>query len=494
MAAAARYQPRLIKATAVSLTLLTLLLWVGLRGSLPLAPAGDGLYGWAIDAPTWSLGGAWLLLLLGALLLSRQPAGAPQISPWPQSGAMLLLGGVGLAALWAGTPALALTAWLALALAWGAAARSQLTLGARALARPLAGLLLAALGLWYGAALGGGADWATWPAAARTAALLAILVQMGSIPLVGGRVLALVAGRETAVLLLLAPSMAGAAMLLRLVATGPTPHLPLLTLVALLGVLAGLWRAWANRAEPAQVGAALALTAGGLLVLAGVWAGPAAAAAEGRVLALAVGGVFLARPLGARPPGRDGWLAIGPQLAGWLLALAALAGLPLTAGFNGRAALYQAWLTADGWALVLVTALLHIPLTAVIFLAGLAGQQDAAEPPAAAPDLAAGAGRLLLAVGLLAWPALPLGEVAVVAWLALLLPAAAGLLLARWGRHAPPWETAVRWPVNGLGRRLGRLAQPAINAVYDAADLLEGERGLLWLLLLAALLALASGS
>ncbi len=487
VAAAARYRPRYIQGTAVGVTAVTLLLWLGLRTRLPVAPEPDALVGWAVNTWTWSLGGAWLILLLGSLLLAQN--GAP--SRFPKHGLILLVGGVTAVTLWAGTPALALTAWLLLALVWAAAAwLNWPPADRRAIRAPLGGLLLGALGLWYAAALGGGAGWATWPAAARTAALLAVFWQMGSAPLLGRRIITELADRETAVLLLLAPGLAGAALLLNLAATGPMPGLLWVTLAALLAVLAGLWRAWAHLGQPAQVGAALALTASGFVLLAGVWAGPDAAAAEGRVLALAVGLLFLAEPVRRELfADRNGWLTGGPQLLGWLLALAALAGLPLTAGFNGRAALYQAWLPAGGWALLLVTALLHVPLVTAVFLSGLIRQEQAA---AETPDLSGRVGRLLLAISLLALPGLPLGEVAWVTWLALLLPVVAGLGLARVARDWAGWETAVWRQGGGPWPRLRQGARLAVGAVRDAAELLEGERGLLWLLLLAALIVLAS--
>ena len=498
MAAAARYQPRYTQATAVLVTAVTLLFWLGMHTLLPLSPEPDQLYGWGADQWTWSLGGIWLVLLLAVLLLGgqstvevRQRAADELQNRFPKHGLILLLGGVTAVTLWAGTPALLVTAWLALALVWagiGFAGWPRPAL--RAVGAPLVGLLLAVLILWYGAALGGGADWATWPAAARTAALLAVLLQLSGVPLLGRRLIAEIGDRETAVLPLLAPGLAGAALLARLVATGPMPSLLAATLLALLLVLGGLRRAWASLTNPALFGMALALVVSGFLVLGGMWAGPAALVAEGRVLALAVGALFLAGPVRRDLlTGRDGWLRYGLGLLSWMLALAALAGLPLTAGFNGRAPLYQSWLAMNGWALVLVTVLLHVPLITAVFLFGLARRDDTVN---ARPGLAASGGRLLLALGLLALPALPLGAVNWATWLALLLPVAAGLLLARWSPEMPDWETAVRLPANWSAKRLRQAGQLTMNAVRDAAELLEGERGLLWLLLLAVLIVLAS--
>ena len=495
-AAAASYQPRWTRVTAVSTAALVFLLWLTLRLVLPILPDATRLSAaWHVDGWTWALGGAWLLLLLAALLLRFQAAPAAANEPlprFPQSSLMLLLGGVTLTAVWAGTPALVVTTWSLLALVWAAVAallrREQPDLASvNTWVAPAAGLLLGALGLWYAAALGGGADWSTWTAAARTAALLAILAQMAAVPLLGRRVLAAVAdGSETAVLLLTGPALAGAAMLVGLAATGPMPALLPMTLIGLLVVLLGLRRVWAHLAEPAPMGMGLLLVQIGWLLLAALWAGPAAATAEARVLALAAGFLFLAvrgvRADTADPVGR------GLRLAGWLLALAALAGLPLTAGFNGRAGLYTAWLTAGGWPLVVVAALLHGMLITAVCLAALSRTDDEAEAPS---SLISQAARLLPAIGLLALP-VALAQAAIGTWLALLLPMAAGVAAVRFAPDGPAAaavvqrSTAVRVPTVPWRR----WAHLLTGALRDAAVLLEGERGLLWLLLLAALIVL----
>ncbi|MBK8985747.1 MAG: hypothetical protein IPM39_06640 [Chloroflexi bacterium] len=318
---------------------------------------------------------------------------------------------------------------------------------------------------------------------------MAGVAYLTAVPLFGWRVLIEGAKRETAVLLLLSPLLAGAALLARLSATGPMPGLLLFTLAGLLLILAGLWRAWEHRTDPARFGAALALAAAGFVLLAGLWAGPDAAAAEARAWSLAVAGLFLvARWRRVAPADQAGWLANGQRLIGLVLALAALTGLPLTAGFNGRAALFEAWLAAGGWVLVAVLALLQVGLVTAVCLFGLGQQETSDQAGPAAPDLAESAARLLLALGLLAWPVL--GGVSWVVWTALLLPLLGGLLLARLLQNAPPAPTAVRWPVILASGHWGGGLRLLVSAVRDAAALLEGERGLLWLLLLAALILL----
>ncbi|MBK8985748.1 MAG: hypothetical protein IPM39_06645 [Chloroflexi bacterium] len=161
VAAVTRYRPRWVGATAVTPLILALLLWLGLRTAVPVLPdptlaasAWPTLRAWQVDAWTWSLGGVWLVVLLAAALLAHHPARQTPLSFFPQRSLMLLIGAVTLATLWAGTPALLVTAWLASVLVWAVMAlftshKAEDRLG------PGAALILlpGALGLWYAAAL-----------------------------------------------------------------------------------------------------------------------------------------------------------------------------------------------------------------------------------------------------------------------------------------------------------------------------------------------------
>lgn len=482
----ARYRPRFTQETAVALFTLALLLWLALRPALPLLPdlAGRPLtaFAWGVTVESWTLAGAWLLLLLASSLLARFTQAA--VSPGETS-LRLLLGGATLAAAWAGTPALLLLTWLLLALVWGTAVFfSSQNVSPIQVARRAGWLVLAAFLLWYGAALAGSPYLATWLPAARTPLLLGIVLQLGALPIAAWRALPDQVNGRTAVLLHLAPVVPGAALLAHLGATGPIPFPLLFTLPGLLAVLAGVVRLWSRPAAPE---AALAWAGSGALLLAGMWAGPSAAAAEGRVLLLAVPLLAWLPPLVWRGAPPSQLLRLG----GWAIALAALIGLPLTVGWNGRAALYDAWLSGGLGLLLPVLALLHgLLLTAVVSQSRLFSP---AEPP---PGLQLGVTAIFVlpVAGLLALPGRPLGDFHPLVWLALLLPGLAGLLLPRLFGQALDHAVALRrilefsLPPWLAPARLHQGARLTLTALRDAVLLLESERGLLWLLLLLLLL------
>jgi hypothetical protein len=213
-------------------------------------------------------------------------------------------------------------------------------------------------------------------------------------------------------------------------------------------------------------------------------------AAELRVLLLA-GTVFYL--LVTRP--------IGPKWLRWILggtALAALAGLPLTAGFASRAGLYAIWLADGRWALVLVLALLHVPLI-------MAGMWLLFPKTTAPVDTEIDAPQFWLREALPVLPALGLfsisnviwSNVPLLAWLAIIGATVAGVALPRFVGEAQDVRLMLRQALGADGPPIGNL--PSLKqlglglqtAVNDAADILDGDSGLLWLLLLAVIIILA---
>ncbi|MBK7181017.1 MAG: hypothetical protein IPH82_28205 [Chloroflexi bacterium] len=142
--------------------------------------------------------------------------------------------------------------------------------------------------------------------------------------------------------------------------------------------------------------------------------------------------------------------------------------------------------------MVVVAALLHGMLITAVCLSALSRPDGEADAPS---SLITQAARLLPAIGLLALP-VALAQTAIGAWLALLLPMAAGVAAVRFVPDGPAAaamvqrSTAVRVPTLPWRRWTRLLARLLTGALRDAAVLLEGERGLLWLLLLAALIVL----
>jgi hypothetical protein len=346
------------------------------------------------------------------------------------------------------------------------------------------------------AAAAAGLEMRGWPPLTTTYLLFAGLWQLGAFPLHLWRPLAARLLPPAAALAHTAPTVAGALLLARLETYGGSAAafaLPL-TLAGLVGLLLAAARAWTGQAEgsaqASSVAAALVLGQASLVLLADVWAGSEAVLAETRVLLLA-GGILL---LAAGRVAEDEHVAmrIGP-----LLAVVALAGLPLTAGFAGRSALYETWLAQGRWLLALVTALLHVPLVAA---AVLLVQKDAAatgERPSPA-TLVAAAGLLLPGLGLFTLQGL--ADAGLLTWLAVLLPAAAGAALARvTGEPGPAWPPArllrqafaLRLPLRPL-TRIVRQGVGALGTALRAAILmLEGEGGMMWLLVLLVLVWLA---
>ena len=178
-----------------------------------------------------------------------------------------------------------------------------------------------------------------------------------------------------------------------------------------------------------------------------------------------------------------------------LVILAALAGVPLTATFASRAGLYTSWLADGRWALVLVLALLHVPL----IMAGvwLLSKPEEAATSRTSQDWLREALPIVPALGLFSVSNVVWGNVPLLAWLAIGLTAVAGIFLPQFvgqpqdvrlalrqalGTERPPF--ADRLPTL---KQLGAGWQTAVN---DAADVLDGDSGLLWLLLLAVIIIL----
>jgi len=498
-AAAAWRQPRFARPLALGAALLAGLIWLintlrnqpwplrfaapGWAGAAPLPPLH-----WEIDAISWSLSGALTLLLTAVLLadLFSPPAAAATRARW-QPAAALLLGASVLLTLWAASLPGLLIGWCALASAWAlihSGAQSRPAAGAGLPPRlgwlllPL--LLLAGAAAWSppGTALqevSGGANTALW---------LAALAQMGLWPLHRWRPLREPLTLPGLPLLHLAPPLAGVALLTRL--AFPAPGLVLLlTLVGLLSMLAGVRHAWAHAQTPQRTVAALALLQASLTFLAGLWAGATAAVAEAHVLALALTVLFLAL---YQQPLRRRW----QPLLGALAALAALAGLPPTVGFVGHGALYAAWLANGRFVLVLASALLLAPVIALTFML-LRERSAAPEAPQTSSlpaRLATAASLLLPLAGLFVFDWRALTTVSPVGALVLLATAVAGLLLLprllsehAALRRALRQAFSVRLETNAAVTRARQARQGLITALTDAEAILEGERGLLWLLL-----------
>jgi hypothetical protein len=549
-----RWRPALVPRFAFLGAAAAGLLWLTAAGSLPLSvtlstwPEALALpaWQWQVDDVAWLLSALWLLLLAAGLLIhtavhleplpEEEPGGeasiAEQLWPsvqslWPavQPGLLLLLGAAGLIATWSASLAGMVTGWTALAATW----IGLLLLATpfretrRGIGGPPAGLLVrlgaglsAPLFVWLAAAAlpvsvnrgGELAEIGRWPLPAAAWLLLAAVWQMGIFPLHMWRPLDCRLPAYSAALLHTAPALAGLALLVRLVSATDVAlsfGLPL-TALGLLGLLVGVAMSWSVAADKTRAVAALALGHASVVLLVGMWAGGEALLLEARVLLIGTGVLFLSTV--AQQSDRPAWYAAGP-----VLAVAAVAGLPLTAGFTGRAALYNAWLADGRFILVLVSALLHIPLLATAFYiawwkhagtaahgAGLSSLSVGLLPPTVTlperekwPGLLVAAALFLPALALVKGSGLPLAEVRFITWLALLAPVVGGVILLRHLPFLRETQLAFRQvvgldlPLARLYQNVGRLLAAAGSALREAAAILEGEGGMVWLLLLLLL-------
>ena len=442
-------RPHLLAAAGVVLPLLVWLLWPGARAA----------------TAAWALTGValWLLAVVVARLVAGRAVDRPAAV---RLATAFVLAAATMPALWAVDARARVSALALFAVVWAVAGRR----GAAGVAWPLAALAVA---LAWAAAVAG------QPAALLLAAAAVLL---GLWPLRG----AWPADDDLAALLAGLPVVAGAALLLAALRVGALPPalLAAATGAGLLAVLLGL----ARLGEPSPAGAARALgpALGGLALLAAAWAGEAAVAPAARLAVFAPAALALL-------PGTGG--GRGPRLAVVGVVFAALAGLPLTAGFAALSRVYAAWWPGGLALLALVVGLLALWLA--IVYQGAAWATAGAAPLGGRAVLLGLAPAALAAVGLIQFDraalALPAG-----AWLAVAAPALIGAAL---GRFAPNlWELgrlareslAVGGPPGRLGTRLGpparRLGEALAAAVADAANILDGEYGPLWLLALLLLL------
>ncbi len=443
----------LLPAVAVAVPLLALLVWFVLRSG----------------ADAWTLSGIvlWLLVVAVAQMLIGRSA---DTSPAAPLAAAFALAAAALPALWAGDDrtrvgAVALFAVVWLLVAWRA--------GNGVSGWPAAVLLVVVLLLW--AASVGGAWAALFALGAAT--LLSFW------PLGGG-----MASRPTRLMAGL-PVVMAAALFVPVVRGGAlSPGVTAAaTAAGLLALLAGLARL--GERDPAGLARALALALGGLALVAGVWGGEAALLSAVRLAVFAPAVVSLL-PVTATAtlPGRL------PRLLPLGLVYLALAGLPPTAGFGVLSRLYAAWLPGGVVLLVVAAALLSLWL-AVVYQAARPGDAGA---PAGGRALWLGALPAVLAALALIQIAPSLLAVSPLVWVALALPALAGVALGRFVPGLGALGGLLRESVApaAVGERVvARVGPPARRvgvsvaaALADAAAILEGENGLLFLLALLLLL------
>jgi hypothetical protein len=339
-------------------------------------------------------------------------------------------------------------------------------------------------------------DMGSWSPAAVVAVFLTIMAQMGIMPFVGWRPRTAHWLPADGPVLYLIPPLVGTGLLVRLVATAHIEPgaILLLTVFALISILSGVRRAWADLRSTARLPADLALSLSGLVFLAAIWAGSEALLAGVQLLVFALTILFLLENL---PISRvRWWRALAPAVA-----LLALAGFPLTAGFITLTSVYTVWLTNTLLILVLALVLLLIPLiTAVlIFVRDHIDTKPAANQQNRSVTMEIA--QLLPAVGLLMLGGLHWGDIHFAAWAALLITAAGALLLIRYVGEVQEAVSTVdaalspdKIPLARYIPTAQKLARQIMFSLSEAAFILEGDRGLLWLAAFLAILLFAVSS
>ena len=416
---------------------------------------------WQLDAITWQLGGIVVVVATAVSLLPAVQNNKERLAIWLFAGATLVtVSADTIAALMMGwTAVIALLFWLLSSL------------------RATYWLLLPLLTLW--AAVG----WNQWPAWVGGALLVTAVLQMGVWPFSGWRALSNGLPYPLILLLITYLPLTGLAVLSRwpeAAQIGASYGL-IITGLGLLGVLMGLWQVWSHLPQPTRAVAGLAQVQMNVALLTAVWGGSEAVLAEARLL-LAIAILYLAA----------GHIQTKWHLTGPIVALAALAGLPLTVGFAARATLYTAWWENGRILLVLVLALMYIPL----IMAGLwlIWPQTAA---------ALASGRLLIAwtlplVGLISLAGLD--NTLLPIWLVLLIPFVLGFVATRFATQVDEVRAILRRAFMFSRPSLGQsryLTAPLAGfglALREAARVLEGEYGLLWLLAFVVILLLVGGN
>jgi hypothetical protein len=467
---------------------------------------------WHVDETIWLLSGV-LLLMVFSLLLFR--AGRLTISPdrsthfrwrlnrfeW-QPILILALVMAGLSTIWAATLATLMMSWTLLAIFWAlyllttGDLTNDLSSGTQRLFWMLAPLLFAGIAAAVKPVGSDLLNMGSWSPAAVAAVFLTIMAQMGIMPFVGWRPRTARWRPADGPVLYLIPPLVGTGLLARLIATAHIEpgEILLITVFALISILSGVRRAWMDLRATARLPADLTLSLSGLAFLAAIWAGSEALLAGVHLLVFALTVLFLLEYL---PVSRvHWWRALAPAVA-----LLALAGFPLTAGFITLTSVYTVWLTNALFVLVLALILLLIPLiTAVLIFVRDHIDTKPAAHQRNSPVITEFA-FLLPATGLLMLGGIPWGNIHFAAWLALLVTAAIALLLIRYVGEVQEAISTVdaalspdKLPLARYGSAAQKLARQVMFSLSEAAFILEGDRGLLWLATFLAILLFAVSS
>lgn len=507
----ARYQPRYRSSAAAIAMLLALVVWLFAGRSLPLSSetigsSGSSMWQLFVDDYAWRTSFSTLLLVASGMVVTaiynrktipeRQQSWKKNLSP----AIILLTTGATLLSIWAVSLPAIFTGWTLVAISWA------LLLWTAEVDERDPSSVVVKLGFILGGLLFLGLAVASqpnmeqvsmrpesWSSQARFWAMMAAVIQLGALPLHFWRPMKSSFTDNAAGVIHIIPAVAGVQLLIRLSATEITDgsaYVILLTAFGLLGILYGTILAWSSL-ENLPIGAvSLALAQTGVILLAAAWAGTETVFAASQVFILATGSFFLLVP----------WsdpLAKGYKIP-MLFGVAAMAGIPLTAGFYGLAGLYRNLAVDNRFILALVTALLITPLLAAATLQIWFAKASKTPNPMTTLDKSQVAiGVSLPALGLLVFPTTVENGNQLVGWLLLFFSSMGAVAISLYMIKIQDVRTTLTGafhlpaPSETGKRLLSSVASVTGTAIREAAAILEGEGGMLWLLLLVVILWLA---
>lgn len=503
----ARKGPQFVAQTAVSVSGVTLLIWLVARTQSPFTVTignwADGelfsSFAWQVDLVNWKVVAA-LLLLLFVASLSKVNRPKEEVEPFAY---LFFLTAVSYTAICAANLMSMIIGIALLMLPWLFAIWQQMTTDYGRLLRYMM-MICGAIGLiWYGMAITpvipGWPLQNMPPTNAVTAVAFAGALLVGIWPFYGWRLRIQDVPNEVALFGFIIPTAIGGVLFARFVnSTLINPNIQLLlSLFAFLGLLHAIRLAWSHLDTPRMIAMAILFAQAQLVLLSGIWVNGIAVTAELPVLILAGGILFLAPE---EPIRRErAWQAVAPMIA-----LASFVALPLTTGFVGRAALYSVWLENGRFLFVIVLAILTIPLaTAMILRFWPKMSATEADPitnrelqELTIPAISRDGGILLLAIAFISVFGIGWSLVHPLAYIMIFLSFIVGLVLLRFIEEAQQVQDVFQqaFSVGAAipSERLQAIGDDLGTAVRDAAKILEGEGGLVWLFILAVLFFLLS--
>ena len=264
----------------------------------------------------------------------------------------------------------------------------------------------------------------------------------------------------------------------------------IITLLCLLGLLTGATMAWINIKEPRRRLPYLVLSYVNIIALSTVWVGAEAAAAEMQVLLLALGGLFLFSSWSE-------WSGRWERIISYIF-VAALAGLPLTNSFPGRVTLYKNWLQEGQVILAIMVAFIFATiLGAALLIVSHRATEKIGADQRKVDNLEYGAVLAIFAIGVIGVNDLDQLQINILPLAFIILSALGGYLLSRYSIRAYELEqTAVRalhvnFPIQQVTKYVAAVLSNVKLIVREGAAILEGEGGMVWLLVIVVILWLA---